>query len=197
MRGWCVFERALSSIVKFSACFLQLSRLPANAESMYWNNGYGRGVVIECQGARQPPLAPDAFERLMRDNTASGAFKFTNGKDATNVCIPQYAEAFTRLLGTCKVLGYARLGWGPAEGEQLAAALAYAQRMGTIMPAERLILFGNKLGTAGVRAIGKVIEAGALPKLKLLSIDTNGANDETRDWIKTVASAAGCERVKA
>ena len=192
VRGWCVFERNLSSIVKFGMCYLQLSRLPADAESMGWVE-----VVKACMGARRPPLAADAFERLMRDNLESGAFKFTNGKDATNVCIPQYAEAFTRLLGTSKMLGYEMLGWGAAEGEQLAAALAYAQRMDTAVAAERLFIYGNKLGTAGVRAIGKVIEAGALPRLKTLYVDDNGADDETREWIKTVANGAGCSEVDA
>ena len=192
VRGWCVFERHLSSIVKFSECYLQLSRLPADAESMRWMD-----VVDACQGARRPPLAADAFERLMRDSTASGAFKFTNGKDATNVCIPQYAEAFTRLLGTSKLLGYYKRGGGAAEGEQLAAALTCAQRMGTAVAADTLAIRGNKLGTAGVRAIGKVIEAGALPRLKELGIHDNGADDETREWIETVARGAGCSRVAA
>ena len=196
VRGWCVFERHLSSIVKVSNCYLQLSLLPADAESMDWNDGYG-GVVGACKGARRPPLAADAFERLMRDNLESGAFKFTNGKDATNVCIPQYAEAFTRLLGTSKSLFYDKLGWGAAEGEQLAAAFACAQRMGTAVAAEVLSLHQNKLGTAGVRAIGKVIEAGALPRLKTLYVDDNGADDETREWIKTVARGAGCSEVDA
>ena len=193
VRGWCVFERHLSSIVKDSDNYLQLSLLPADAESMDWYSG----VVRACKGARRPPLAADAFEQLMRDNLESGAFKFTNGKDATNVCIPQYAEAFTRLLGTSKLLGYARLGWGAAEGEQLAAALACAQRMDTAVAAEKLFINGNKLGTAGVRAIGKVIEAGALPRLKELDVGHNGADDETREWIKTVARGAGCSAVYA
>ena len=200
VRGWCVFERHLSSIVKNSDCYLQLSLLPADAESMDWYDG----VVQACKGARRPPLAADAFEQLMRDNLESGAFKFTNGKDATNVCIPQYAEAFTRLLGTSKELYYSRLGWGAAEGEQLAAALACAQRMDTAVAAEKLFIhgntatqYGNKLGTAGVRAIGKVIEAGALPRLKELYVDENGADDETREWIKTVARGAGCSDVDA
>ena len=192
VRGWCVFERNLSSIVKNCWCYLQLSLLPADAESMDWFD-----VVQACKGARRPPLAADAFERLMRDNLESGAFKFTNGKDATNVCIPQYAEAFTRLLGTSKMLDYGNLGWGAAEGEQLAAALACAQRMDTAVAAETLQLFGNKLGTAGVRAIGKVIEAGAPPRLEDLNIADNGADDETREWIETVARGAGCSKVDA
>merc|ERR1712182_87002 len=107
---------------------------------MVWNK-----VVQACKGARRPPLAADACERLMRDNLESGAFKFTNGKDATNVCIPQYAEAFTRLFGTSKLLGYRMLGGGAAEGEQLAAALTCAQRMGTVVAAETLVLRENKL----------------------------------------------------
>ena len=193
VRGWCVFERHLSSIVKVNTCYLQLSLLPADAESMNWFSG----VVKACMGARRPPLAADAFEQLMRDSTASGAFRFTNGKDATNVCIPQYAEAFTRLLGTSKRLGYPMLGWGAAEGEQLAAALACAQRMDTAVAAEKLFIWGNKLGTAGVRAIGKVIEAGALPRLNWLAIEGDGADAETRGWIKTVACGAGCSKVQA
>ena len=80
---------------------------------------------------------------------------------------------------------------------QLAAAFACAQRMGTAVAAETLNLYRNKLGTAGVRAIGKVIEAGALPRLEELSVDYNGADDETREWIKTVARGAGCSEVDA
>ena len=81
--------------------------------------------------------------------------------------------------------------------QQLAAALACAQRMDMAAAAEKLIIFGNKLGTAGVRAIGKVIEAGALPRLEKLWIQDNGADDETREWIKTVARGAGCSEVEA
>ena len=81
--------------------------------------------------------------------------------------------------------------------QQLAAALAYAQRMDTAVAAKTLMIFENKLGTAGVRAIGKVIEAGALPRLEDLHIDKNGADDETREWIKTVARGAGCSEVLA
>ena len=39
VRGWCVFERHLSSIVKDGTCYLQLSLLPADAESMDWYDG--------------------------------------------------------------------------------------------------------------------------------------------------------------
>ena len=69
--------------------------------------------------------------------------------------------------------------------------------MDTAVAVEELNLCGNKLGTAGVRAIGKVIEAGALPRLQGLYIERNGADDETREWIETVARGAGCSKVDA
>ena len=40
-----------------------------------------------------------------------------------------------------------------------------------------------------------MIEAGALPRLKELVMNNNGADDETREWIKTVARGAGCSKV--
>jgi len=135
--------------------------------------------------------------RSASDGTASGALKFTNGKDATKICIPQYEQALARLLGSTELLGYSFLGWGAAEAEQLAAALTYAQRTGVAVAAKRLMLVGNKLGSAGVKAIGEVIEAGALPRLEMLGIGKNGAENETRRWIEGVARAAGCSEVSA
>ena len=54
VRGWCVFERHLSSIVKYSDCYLQLSLLPADAESMDW---YG-GVVKRAEALAAPRSPP-------------------------------------------------------------------------------------------------------------------------------------------
>ena len=138
-----------------------------------------------------------AFEQMMREGLASGAIVFTNGKDATDVCIPQHQEGLLHLLGTEKYLNYGNLGWGPAEAKQVAGALAYAQEMGTAVAAETLFINGNQLGSEGVRAIGEVIEAGALPRLKELYISDNGADADTVEWIKRVAEAAGCTYVEA
>ena len=65
------------------------------------------------------------------------------------------------------------------------------------MAAEVLDISRNQLGSEGVRAIGEVIEAGALPRLKELYIGYNGADADTREWIKRVAKAAGCTMVRA
>jgi len=203
VRGWCRFERALSSISKYMWCYLHLSRLPEGAEAMPWWDVDGKGIAGTCSaGAERPaPEAPDAFEQAMLAGMQSDEIRFTNGKDATGICIPQYEQGFLDQLGTAKKLDYQSLNWGPAEAEQLAAAFAYAaQRGGGAaggVAVEKLYLEANKLGSAGVRAVGRAIEAGHLPRLKMLHISSNGVDAETNAWIKRVAYAAGCTHVSA
>ena len=77
---------------------LTLSRAPT-AEGAYWND-----VAEACKADRLPPLAPDAFEAMMREGmareqaAAGTGIRFTNGKDATDICIPQYREALPNPL---------------------------------------------------------------------------------------------------
>ena len=61
-------------------------------------------LASRCKAYRAPPMAPDAFEQMMREGTASRALNFTNGKDATSICIPQCQLAFKRLLSTTEEL---------------------------------------------------------------------------------------------
>ena len=186
-RGWCVFEKYTSSIVKDNRCCLYLSLMPSDAADMDW-----RDLMDKCsKGARLPPLAADKFEAMMREGMAGGKLKFTNGKDATEVCIPQYKEALLRLMGEAKQLGYVELGWGEAEGEQLAEALLYVQRCGVACGAELLDLYDNQLGSAGVRAIGAALQAGAMPMLKYILIHDNDADKDTEKWMKELCKAKG------
>ena len=46
-----------------------------------------------------------------------------NGKDATSICIPQYKEAFMRLMSTGGKLNLFNCKWTDAEVKQLVAAL--------------------------------------------------------------------------
>jgi hypothetical protein len=81
-RGWCIFERALSSITKQGDCCLELSRLPPPGDEDY---GYWLDLTTPLMGARTAPLSPDAFERkltegMAREKEAPGTgFRFTNG----------------------------------------------------------------------------------------------------------------------
>ena len=71
-----------------------------------------------CMASRSALLSPDAFEAMLRKGMAREAaeagtgFRFTNGKDATAVCIPQYREAFLRLMRMGGILSLDRCGWG-------------------------------------------------------------------------------------
>ena len=78
-------------------------------------------------------------------------FRFTNGKDATKICIPQYREGFLQLMGGREVLlNFARCGWGDEEVKTLAAALAYAQASRATTQAQGLHLSFNKLTDAAM-----------------------------------------------
>ena len=72
MRGWCIFEKILSSMRKDGDCCLTLSQLPPGDDELDW-----RGVMRACQANRLAPLTPDEFEKLMTDGMASGKIKFT------------------------------------------------------------------------------------------------------------------------
>ena len=83
-------------------------------------------------------MAPDAFEQMIREGMdrekkeADSGIRFTNGKDATEVVIPQYKRGFLRLMGQASALSYGRLNWGDREAQTLAAALVYAHAHGAL-----------------------------------------------------------------
>ena len=176
-RGWCIFERKLSCMRKAGHCFLALSQA-ANARGPPWLD-----LQMACQAGREAPLAPDAFEAMLRAGMAREAeaagtgFRFTNGKDATEICIPQYRDGFLRLMAMGGVLNYANLGWGDAEAATLAAALAYAHANGATSQAFELSLSANQLTDAALPPLVEVIEKGALPELETLALDDNAFTD--------------------
>ena len=53
-RGWCIFERRISSVRKHARCCLHLSHLPPpSAEPLNWAQ-----IMQSCKVGRLPPLAP-------------------------------------------------------------------------------------------------------------------------------------------
>ena len=77
-RGWCIFERRLSALVKDNDCFLSLSK--QSGRTNYW-----LGIKKECQAERPPPMRPDDFAAMVRRGMEERSVCFTNGKDATEV----------------------------------------------------------------------------------------------------------------
>ena len=130
-RGWCIFERMLSSVVKDDYCYLELDKM--DGAKTDWG-----GIRKQCSAGRPAPMAPDAFEQMIREGMdrekkeADSGIRFTNGKDATEVVIPQYKRGFLRLMGQASGLSYGRLNWGDREAQTLAAALVYAHAHGAL-----------------------------------------------------------------
>ena len=178
-RGWCLFERRLSSLVKGNDCCLTLSLSPPKEKEVDLFT-----FTIKCQASRFAPMAPAAFEALLtegvaREQAAAGTgIKFTNGKDATAICIPQYEEAFERLLGGAGMLNYDNCGWGQAEAEELAASLAEAQKRGVDGKVATLRLSGNRLTDDALAPLVGVLMAGALPSLEYLVLEKNQISDD-------------------
>eukprot|EP00966_Prymnesium_polylepis_P260344 6013961-Prymnesium_polylepis.1 len=67
-----------------------------------------------------------------RCSRALAGIKFTSGKDATDVCIPQYKEGFLKLIGAANELSYGGLGWGDEKVDVLTKPLVYAHGKGAM-----------------------------------------------------------------
>ena len=197
----CDDDSQLSSMRKQGHCCLSLSQLPSSGpfgDALRWS-----GVINGCKANRLAPLTPPEFETMMTDGMASGEIKFTvrrpplepptrelvlrwmdrvsraqNGKDATSICIPQYREAFYRLMSSGGMLNFIRCKWTDAHVKQLAAALQHAHAEGATSQAHALNIGLNELTDAALPILVKMLEAGALPCLKELYLhDNSGISD--------------------
>lgn len=176
-RGWCIFERRLSSVRKHNSCCLALSQL-GERRGPYWDD-----LETACMAGRLPPQPPDAFESMLREGmareeaAAGTGFRFTNGKDATAICIPQYREAFLRLMRAEGMLTFGSCAWADAQVAELAAALMYAHTNDATSQADNLALVSNELTDAAVPPLAAAITAGALPRLERLNLLHNQLGD--------------------
>ena len=177
-RGWCIFEQRLSNVRKHGSRCLKLSQMPKGPGVTPWGK-----VETTCQAGRLPPLAPHAFEAMMRDGMAREAtqagtgYRFTNGKDATAICIPQYRESFARLMRLGGSLSYEMCRWGAEEAAVLAEALEAAHEMGVTTTAFNLGVASNRLPDSALPPIIRAIECGALPQLRTLMLEGNQVGD--------------------
>ena len=176
-----------------NTCCLCLSRLKGTHDT--WAE-----VVLHCMGARTPPLSPDAFEANMRAGMAREAsapgtgFRFTNGKDATTVCIPQYREAFLRLVSGAEGLRYGGRGsWGDDKAAVLCDALLWAHTNGATTQATYLGLLGNHLTDASAARLVAVLSAGAAPRLETLCLVGNALTDAGKQTMKVACEARGVD----
>ena len=123
-RGWCRFEIAAASLIKFTLCLLDVPMLDRKATTF----------IKACRSMRKgraPPQAPPAFADEMRADVAGRAVAFTAGADMEFV-IGQYTHGFEEAFNTYAEKGYGilrlgTLGWGDAQAPRLLAALEYVR----------------------------------------------------------------------
>jgi len=189
-RGWCIFERQLSSLRKDGYCCLQLSGLSRVEGPRWWH------IVKVCVAGRRAPQTPEAFEAMMWAGMADGSIKFTNGKDATEICIPQYREGFVRLMQQEGDLRFGDCGWGDAEVRELVASLQFAHAEGATSQARQLDLVSNKLTVTATNPLIELLASGAVPKLRKLWLLDNkemGVSTEEIFHLKDAGKQCGVD----
>ena len=98
-------------------------------------------------------------------SAAGSGIRFTNGKDAKDICIPQYREGFLRLMGGKEeLLSFYNCGWGDEEVKALAKVLPLARSV-TLLN----LIENPKIGADGWRALAEAIAAGGAPQLIQIS----------------------------
>ena len=194
-RGWCIFERCLSSLVKDTFCYLELSKMKVQgAGRPQGQGGPFFDFVRECRAERPPPMSPEAFEAMMRQGVATeeatpgAGIKFTSGKDLTEVIIPQYEKGFLRLLGASEVLEYGHLSFGDQGVKMLLAALAYAEAHGPRLRLLKLAVHDNQISDEGARAIELWLTATTAP-LQELVLSENQLSEAAKASLRRLCEA--------
>ena len=140
-------------------------------------------LVSACQAGRYPAITPLEFETMLREGMerenahAGTGYRFTNGKDATAVCIPQYNEGFLRLMSNGGQLAYTGCAWGDTDARQLASAVVYAHAAGSTTKASAIRLGQNQLTDAAMPSLIEIFTAGAMPNLQFLALEDNWFTD--------------------
>ena len=187
-RGWCIFEHTRSVVCARTVAAALRS---ASWETALPSQAYPGMESCVCAGRaarrRSPPTHLQAMlrEGMEREAEEAGSgFRFTNGKDATSVCIPQYREGFLRLMAAGGELMFSRCDWGDAQVKVLiASALVYAHAHGATSQAEELHLSCmqptwlkssiSPLNGGSLLPLAEAMAAGALPELKIIRLEEN------------------------
>ena len=123
-RGWCRFEIAAASLIKFADCLLDVPMLNPEATTFQM-------ACYSMKKGRAPPQAPPAFADEMRADVAGAVVAFTAGADMEFV-IGQYTHGFEEAFNTYGekgngLLSWVGLGWGDEQAPRLLAALEYVR----------------------------------------------------------------------
>ena len=123
-RGWCYFEKRISSLVKHALCLWDLSKHEEGAEISFGD------CEKMLRAGRAPFVSPEVVARELSEGVASGALGFTAGADQ-DVVSKLYEKGFVKAFETAYDMGalmifYQNLDWGSEEAPVLAEAIKYA-----------------------------------------------------------------------
>ena len=94
-------------------------------------------------------------EGVEREAAEAGCgIRFADGRDLTEVVIPQYKEGFLQVMSGASELGYAMLSWGDDEMASLVDSLLYLHDEGRPLPA-KVVLFQNSVTDRGALALAE------------------------------------------
>ena len=123
-RGWCYFEKRISSLVKDNNTLWDLSKHKEGAAIHFYD------CMDKLKAGRAPFVSPEVVARELSEGVASGALGFTAGADQ-DVVSKLYEKGFIKAFETACDMGagkifYQYLGWGSEEAPVLAEAIKYA-----------------------------------------------------------------------
>ena len=123
-RGWCYFEKRISSLVKDDNMLWDLSKHEEGAEISFYD------CTDNLKAGRAPFVSPEVVARELSEGVASGTLGFTAGADE-DVVSKLYEKGFVKAFETACDMGagtihYSELGWGSEEAPVLAEAIKYA-----------------------------------------------------------------------
>ncbi|HJL24065.1 MAG TPA: hypothetical protein RMH80_17650 [Polyangiaceae bacterium LLY-WYZ-15_(1-7)] len=167
-RGWCFFERLVAGALKQAQYLLDVGKLKVAPDAV---TNFHAEVMEVCDVGRRPPLTPAAFEAELRER------QFTNGSTDHALVARLYGEFVEEALGAATRLNFARLGWGDAQAEELAAVLPLCGRV------RDLNLGSNAIGDRGAAALARSLPAG------LETLDLNNNDSLTDEGVAALAAA--------
>ena len=154
-------------------------------------------------GIWQPPSPSDVDSFLEGGEHADKTF--TNGADRPLVA-RKFREATEDIFGSVDALSFVVAGWGPRDGERFAKVLRHCTKVkkidlqmnrdlgdagvsaiagaceepGVLPELEVLVLHKCGIGDAGLAALTRAVQKGALPKLRLLAFSSRGVSEEAK-----------------
>lgn len=173
-RGFCVWERQLSSLLKEAHRLLDIGVLYSSDVPPAFDD-FQSDVVALCVSQRPPPASPSSIAEMLY------AMPFYSPADREQA-IAVYAHLFEIVAAQTDVLLFGGMHWGEAEAAMLAHALPYFKRL------SYLDVSHNPLGEEAVEWLAAALPSRTV-KLNLTGVLTKDGRRAVREEVIRAACA--------